>query len=186
VVTYAVVLALALLTPADRRRDCEAMDSVPKDTAYHHVLDIQAHCDSIDSHLEAARRVERDVSGQSTEGGHIVAWFDGATLVKLTATLYGESGRSPETFYFSRGALIYARVVTERYDQRFSGRVSARFTDGYFYLAPFSVLRTHRRDGDVSADDDLGSSAEDVREMAESLAECARARDSDERACSGS
>src|SRR5258707_15755781 len=53
------------------------------------------------------RKVTKELSGFSLEGGELVAYFDGPAIVKLVANYYGESGRALEEYYFRNEQLIF-------------------------------------------------------------------------------
>jgi hypothetical protein len=45
--------------------------------------------------------VKKELSGFSTEGGELTAYFDGSKIVKISATYQGETGSAFEEFYFT-------------------------------------------------------------------------------------
>src|SRR5437870_12824844 len=53
------------------------------------------------------RRVKKELSGFSAEGGELIAYFDGAAIVKMVATFLGESGKAVEEYYYRDGKLIF-------------------------------------------------------------------------------
>ena len=79
------------------------------------------------------RAVKKELSGFSTEGGELVAYFDGESVVKLTATHFGETGRSLEEFYYWDGKLIFVFRRQETYDVPLSGRVSKAAEDRFYF-----------------------------------------------------
>ncbi len=54
--------------------------------------------------------LEKDLMGETTEGGFIAAYLDGKALRKITATYYKETGKLIEEYYFDRNDLIFAFV----------------------------------------------------------------------------
>jgi hypothetical protein len=83
--------------------------------------------------LPKYRAVKKELSGFSTEGGELVAYFDGPTVMKLSATHYGETGRSLEEFYYWEGKLIFAFRKRDTYDRPMSGKVSKTAEDRFYF-----------------------------------------------------
>jgi len=88
---------------------------------------------AINRGLPKYRVVKKELSGFSTEGGELVAYFDGATVAKLTATHYGETGRSLEEFYYWGGELIFVFRRRYTYDAPMSGKVSSTAEDRFYF-----------------------------------------------------
>lgn len=53
-------------------------------------------------------KVEKDILGQSTEGGVMIAYYDNSDLKKITTTYYGEMGKSITEYYFNQNGLFFA------------------------------------------------------------------------------
>ena len=87
----------------------------------------------INRNLRKYRAVKKELLGFSTEGGELVAYFDGAALVKMAATHQGETGRSLEEFYYRDGKLIFVFRRRETYDEPMSGRVSKTAEDRFYF-----------------------------------------------------
>ena len=79
------------------------------------------------------RVVKKELSGFSTEGGELVAYLDGESVVKITATHFGETGRSFEEFYYWDGRLFFILHRRETYDEPMSGRVSKTAEERFYF-----------------------------------------------------
>jgi len=69
------------------------------------------------------RKVKKELSGFSLEGGEMIAYFDGPAIVKIVANHFGEMGRASEEYYYSKGKLIFVYRKDFRYDRPMSGKV---------------------------------------------------------------
>jgi hypothetical protein len=80
------------------------------------------------------RKVKKELSGFSAEGGELLAYFDGPAIVKMIATFYGEGGKSYEEYYYREGKLIFVLRKESRYSRPLSGRViSIKLNRFYFH-----------------------------------------------------
>lgn len=59
--------------------------------------------------------VQKDIFGQSTEGGFLRSYYDGNTLRKAIFTLFGETGQSTSEYYFLNGEIIFLHQKELRY-----------------------------------------------------------------------
>lgn len=80
------------------------------------------------------KKVKKELSGFSLEGGEMVAYFDGTTIVKVVANHYGETGKSLEEYYFADEKLIFVYFKESRYNRPLSGKV-VRSYENRFYFA---------------------------------------------------
>lgn len=78
---------------------------------------------AINKRARGYKKVKKELSGFSLEGGELIAYFDGPAIVKIVATHYGESGRASEEYYYVKGKLIFVFRKDFRYDQPMSGKV---------------------------------------------------------------
>lgn len=86
------------------------------------------------------RKVKKELSGFSVEGGELIAYFDGPAIVKLVATHYGEGGRSLEEYYYANAKLIFVFRKDFRYDRPMSGKV-VQTEENRFYFANDRLIR---------------------------------------------
>jgi hypothetical protein len=74
----------------------------------------------IERNLEHFKRMETDLSGYSTEGGTLVAYFHDGAVRKLIARYFGEAGQATEEYYFAGGRLFFVLRTELRYDKPLS------------------------------------------------------------------
>lgn len=79
------------------------------------------------------RKVKKDLSGFSVEGGVLTAYFDGQNIVKMIATYYGEMGRTIEEFYYRDGKLIFVLRTELNYNRPLSGKVVSRKLNRFYF-----------------------------------------------------
>ncbi|MBA3240662.1 MAG: hypothetical protein H0T60_05490 [Acidobacteria bacterium] len=95
---------------------------------------------NINKSLAKYRVVKKELSGFSTEGGELTAYFDGPAIVKMAATYQGETGRSFEEFYYLNEKLIFVFRKQDTYDQPLSGKV-VRTRANRFYFSNDELVR---------------------------------------------
>src|ERR1051325_10095527 len=137
------------------------------------VKSIRAKYAEIERELKECRQVKRDLPDESAEGGELTAYFKGATLRKLSARVFGETGKALEEYYFLENELIFVLRVDTRYTKPNSGVVKNK-TEQRFYFAGGKLIRWLNPDNkNVTADpakaereSELLASAKEYSEMA--------------------
>jgi hypothetical protein len=104
------------------------------------VRTIRSRYDAVDRGLRRCKQVKRDLSGESTEGGELTAYFSDRSLRKLAAKFYGETGQALEEYYFWDERLFFVLRVESRYDRLLSGKVKSR-KEERFYFADGVLIR---------------------------------------------
>jgi hypothetical protein len=113
---------------------------------------IRAKYAEIENELKGYRQVKRDLPDESAEGGQLTAYFKGATLRKLSARFFGETGKALEEYYFVENELIFVLRVDTRYTKPNSGVVRNK-TEQRFYFVGGKLIRWLNPDNrDVTAD----------------------------------
>jgi hypothetical protein len=88
---------------------------------------------AINRRVRKYRKVKKELSGFSLEGGELIAYFDGSRIVKMTASYFGESGKATEEYYYWNEKLIFVFRRDHTYDKPMSGKiVSTRANRFYF------------------------------------------------------
>lgn len=95
---------------------------------------------AINKRLAGYRKVKKELSGFSLEGGDLVAYFTGPAVVKIVANHYGEGGKSYEEYYYWKGKLIFVFRKDQRYDKPMSGKV-VRTEENRFYFENDRLIR---------------------------------------------
>ncbi|HKI04330.1 MAG TPA: hypothetical protein VKK31_20300 [Thermoanaerobaculia bacterium] len=96
------------------------------------VPEIRERCEKVRRSLSAYRRVDRDVTGLSAEGGELTAYLDGDRVVWIAAALYGETGRSDQELCYDGGHLLSVARKESRYDQPM-GKVAEVLEDRLYF-----------------------------------------------------
>lgn len=94
----------------------------------------------INKSLPKYRMVKKELSGFSTEGGELAAYFDGKAIVKIATVNQGEIGKSAEDFYYWDEKLIFVFRRQDTYDAPFSGKVT-RTSENRFYFSDGKLIR---------------------------------------------
>lgn len=107
---------------------------------------------AINKNLTKYRVVKKELSGFSTEGGELTAYFDGPDVVKIAATFNGETNRWFEEFYYLNGKLMFVFRKQEVYD-RPMGKV-VKTNENRFYFNNDELIRWVNEHGkEVAAGD---------------------------------
>jgi hypothetical protein len=88
---------------------------------------------AINKRVGRDKKVKKELSGFSLEGGEMVAYFDGPTIVKVVATYYGETGKSLEEYYFANEKLIFVYRKESRYNRPLSGKVVHSYENRFYF-----------------------------------------------------
>jgi hypothetical protein len=113
---------------------------------------IRQHYANINQNVARYRRVKKNLSGFSAEGGELFAYFHGPTVMKMVATFFGETGRTVEEYYFWNGQLIFVFQTENHYDKPLSGKV-VRKTENRFYFKDDKLIRWLDENGKEVAPD---------------------------------
>ena len=116
------------------------------------VESIRQHYASINKNVALYRRVKKDLSGFSAEGGDLVAYFHGPTIMKIAATFLGETGRTVEEYYYWDGKLIFVFRRESHYDKPLSGKVVST-VENRFYFSNEKMIRWIDENGKQIASD---------------------------------
>ena len=101
---------------------------------------------SINRNAAKYRKVKKELSGFSAEGGELNAYLSGSSIVKISATFYGEMGRATDEFYYSNDKLIFVFRKQAFYRAPLSGKV-IRTTENRYYFKDEKLLRWIDEDG---------------------------------------
>jgi hypothetical protein len=138
---------------------------------------IRQHYAGINKSIPLYRRVKKNLSGFSGEGGELIAYFHGPSVMKMVATFFGETGKAVEEYYFWNGQLIFVFNTEQRYDKPLSGKV-VRKTEGRFYFKDDKLIKWVGGDGKEVASDssEYAGKQTDYLKIAKQLAEGANSK----------
>jgi hypothetical protein len=88
---------------------------------------------TINKGVRKYKKVKRDLSGYSAEGGELVAYLDGPKIVKIVVNHYGESGKAVEEYYYWDDRLIFIFRKDSGYDKPGSGKVVRTAESRYYF-----------------------------------------------------
>jgi hypothetical protein len=104
------------------------------------IASIRQHYAEINRNVAKYRKVKKDLSGFSAEGGTLVGYFYGSGIYKIAATFYGETGRSYEEYYYSDNKLIFILRRESTYSKPLSGKI-IRTIENRFYFKDGQMIR---------------------------------------------
>ena len=104
------------------------------------LLAIRQQYAAINKRSARYRKVKKDLSGYSLEGGELVAYFDGPAIAKIVARHLGESGNTVEEYYYRNGQLIFVFEKVSRYSRPLSGKVVSA-VENRFYFQDDDLIR---------------------------------------------
>ena len=113
---------------------------------------IRQHYTQINRNSRLYRKIKKELSGFSGEGGELVAYFHGPSIMKMAATFYGETGKATEEYYYWDGKLIFVLNTDFRYDKPLSGKV-VKTTENRFYFNDDKLIRWMDENGKQVASD---------------------------------
>ena len=94
---------------------------------------IRSHYTAINKNASRYRRVKKELSGYSAEGGELEAYFDGDSIKKIVATHFGESGKAVEEFYYWDDQLIFIFRKDFHYDKPLSGKTVSTEENRFYF-----------------------------------------------------
>lgn len=138
---------------------------------------IRQHYASINKNVPLYRRVKKNLSGFSGEGGELLAYFHGPSVMKMVATFFGETGKAVEEYYFWNGKLIFVFSTDNRYDRPLSGKIVKK-TEGRFYFKDDKLIKWIGEEGKEVAPDstDYASKQVDYLKIAKQLSDGANSK----------
>jgi len=104
------------------------------------ILSIRQRYANINKRVSRYKKIKKELSGFSLEGGEMIAYFDGPAIVKVVANHSGESGRAVEEYYYSNAKLIFVLRKDLTYNRPLSGKV-VKTTVNRFYFQADRLIR---------------------------------------------
>lgn len=100
---------------------------------------IESEYKQINDNLRKYTKKTRELTGFSTEGGELDVFSEGNKIRKLTAILYGETGKRLEEYYYENGKLIYIYCKLSHYDKPFGEVIKTE--ENKFYMSNDKMLQ---------------------------------------------
>jgi hypothetical protein len=122
------------------------MDSVEK-----WIIQINADYATINSDTTKFTKTEKDIFGQSSEGGLLKMYHEGGIVRKAILTLYGENGQVTNEYYLVNGQLIFLFQKGMRYKRPINeGRTEIQGQDeDRFYFRNKKLIRWYTTDNRI-------------------------------------
>ena len=137
---------------------------------------IRQHYASINQEARLYRRVKKDLSGFSVEGGEMIAYFHGPSVMKIVATFFGETGRAVEEYYFWNGQIIFVLSTDNRYDKPF-GKVVRKIENRFYFKDDKLIRWIGENDKEVASDSaEYATKQGDYLKTAKQLVEGAKSK----------
>ncbi|MBL7128939.1 MAG: hypothetical protein ISS16_08135 [Ignavibacteria bacterium] len=103
------------------------------------IKSIESEYKQINNDLGKFNKTTKELTGFSTEGGELNAFSGGNEIRKLTAILYGETGKRLEEYYYKNGKLIYAYSKLSHYDKPFGEIIKTE--ENKFYMSNNKLIQ---------------------------------------------
>lgn len=133
ILTIAAILVSTALTNIGLSAVASAQTGDP-------IQSIRQHYTEVNRGLAKYKKVKKELSGFSAEGGQMVAYYDGRGIFKIAATFYGEMGKATEEYYYWDNKLIFVLRTENTYSKPLSGKI-VRTTVNRFYFSDDKLIR---------------------------------------------
>lgn len=90
----------------------------------------------INSQINQYDKVEKEILGESAEGGMIMGYYDKGNLKKISVAFYGETGKTLSDFYINDGTLFFLFKQTFNYNKPIyieDSKVNSIEEDRYYF-----------------------------------------------------
>lgn len=141
----ALIITVASLTVLSGWAKVAGATSVNSSQATDSISAIRQRYAAINKNLKKYRVVKKELSGFSTEGGELTAYFDGAAIVKIAVVNNGETNSFFEEFYYLNEKLIFVYRKQEIYNEPMSKVVKTK--ENRFYFADGELIRWVNENG---------------------------------------
>jgi len=111
------------------------------------------------------KKVKKELLNFSAEGGELVAYLSGPSIVKISATFYGEMGRVTDEYYYSNDKLIFIYRKYRHYSGHLTGKV-VRTTENRYYFKDDKLIRWIDEKGQQVSSASSEFAAKEVEQLA--------------------
>lgn len=116
------------------------------------IASIRQHYAQINRSAPLYKKVKKELSGFSAEGGELLAYFHGPSVMKIVATYFGESGKASEEYYFWDGQLIFVLRKDFQYSKPLSGKIIKTTENRFFFNSGKLIRWIDENSKEVAAD----------------------------------
>lgn len=145
----ALIITVASLTVLSGWANVVGAASASGAQATDPILVIRHRYAAINKNQKKYRVVKKELSGFSTEGGELSAYFDGGSIVKIAVMNNGETNSFFEEFYYHNEKLIFVYRKQEIYDEPMAKVVKTKVNR--FYFADGELIRWINENGEQVA-----------------------------------
>lgn len=130
---------------------------------------------AVNRNVRKYRKVRKELSGFSLEGGELVAYLHGPQIMKITAAYFGETGKATEDYYYWNDKLIFVLRQDYRYHKPMSGKVT-RTQSNRFYFENARLIRwiDENRTARSAGDGEYGAKQQELLETSDKFLKAAR------------
>ena len=121
-------------------------------------------------------KIKKDLSGFSTEGGELIAYLDGGSIVKIVANFYGETGKALEEYYYEDGQLIFVFRKDFRYSKPLYGRVVSSQAQRFYFDRGKMIRWLNEKGKAVSPGEEYSRKQEELLSSAKEFSDGARSQ----------
>jgi len=151
--TYRKIIVLILLLTSFSCVTClgQVTQKEINDSVEVWVKEIRKECARIKNDSAKFRVERKNIFGQSSEGGLLENFYDDKTLRKAVMTLFGETGKSADEYYFLNGEIIFVLQTEVRYKSPiYMGKTEIKNREeNRFYFNKKKLIRWIGKDGKI-------------------------------------
>lgn len=125
------------------------------------------------------RLLEKDLMGETTEGGFMAAYIDQQDTRKIVATYYGETGKVIAEYYFNHSDLFFLLVKKYRYNKPIDqpGSKVASVKEDRYYFSNKKMIRwlqgnILQKPNTVAYKDEATNSLSEAKKMLSYVSNC--------------
>jgi hypothetical protein len=139
------------------------------------VLHIREIFNKINKAVATAEIFEKNIEGESTEGGSVKAYKHNNEIIKIVYSVYGEMGKATDEYYFENGKLIFVFTQEFQYNMPMymeESKISKTIENRYYFYNEklFLWLDPDKNEIDLNkAENTSQNLLEDVNKLIESL-----------------
>ncbi len=77
---------------------------------------------NLDNRIQKSKKREKNIFGESAEGGKITGYFKDDVILKIVSEFFGETGKSKAEYYFYKNKPFFIRSAYSEYQQSINER----------------------------------------------------------------
>ena len=109
---YLIILLLACNQPSTNNSTNDNSDKTEE-----LISDIKNKFGEINQKITSYKKMEKEITGESSEGGVLESYYQNEDLKKVVASYFGEMGKLVEEYYFDENTLFFVLTQSYSYDK---------------------------------------------------------------------